>query len=105
MVIETSSDILNIAMAISVSVIAIFIAYFLFKLTRIIQDIRDIGKLAREKLGLLDRLLRAIKEKLDHSATYFGILVSLAEKFMDRQKNRPSEEDVNRKRFKEFDDI
>ncbi len=87
---ETSNDVLNIVLAFSVLLVALFLSYFLFGLIRIIQDIRNISKLTKEKLELLDRLLNTIKEKLEHSATYFGILVKLVEKFVNAQRNKNS---------------
>lgn len=85
---ETSRDILNIVAAASIALVAIFLAWFFYYLTQIIRDIHRLSKSVQEKLDLLDNVLNTIKEKLDHSATYFGILVKLVEKYVDRYKDR-----------------
>ncbi len=85
---ETSRDILNIASAASIALVAIFLAWFFYYLTKIIREIHRLSKSVQEKLDMFDSLLNTIKEKLDHSATYFGILVKLVEKFTDRYRER-----------------
>lgn len=91
---ETSRDILNIAAASSLVLIAIFLSWFFYYLTKIIREIHRLSKSVQEKLDLFDNVLNTIKEKLDHSATYFGILVKLVEKYTDRYRERKQNSDT-----------
>lgn len=85
---ETSRDILNIAGAFSLVLVAVFICILLYQFISIIREIRVISKLVREKLNLIDSLLHTIKDKLEHSASYITMLVGLVEKIVDYQKKR-----------------
>ena len=93
MIFETSRDILNILLGFSVLLIAVMIAVLLYQFIMIIRDIRNLSKSIKEKVLLIDGLLKTsqdilhtIKDKLEHSTAYIGILIELVTRIIDHLK-------------------
>lgn len=93
MLFETSKDILNILLGVSVLLVAVMISAMLYQFIMIIRDFRNLSKSIKEKVILIDGLLKTgqdilqtIKDKLEHSTAYIGILIELVTRIVDHLK-------------------
>lgn len=85
--IENSQDLLNIIKAVSIFGVAFFFCWLLFYLTMMLRQTFKITKDARNIFRKADEILDALKNKIEHSASYL-VLISegvkkLAEYFKD----------------------
>jgi len=95
---ETSRDVLNIFIGFSVLILAVTGTVLLYNLIMIIRDFRILSKSIKEKVALIDGLIKtsqsvlnSIQEKLEHSSAYFGILIELVNKIIENMKNKKIE--------------
>ena len=96
---ETSKDILNILLGVSVLAVAVAFSVLLYNLIMIIRDFRLLSKSIKDKVELIDGLikttrhvLQTIQDKLEHSTAYIGILIDLVTKIVDFMKNKKTSE-------------
>lgn len=85
---ETSSDILNIVLSFSILLVAVLISVVIYNVIKIIHDFRQMSKSIKAKIETIDDILKTIKEKIEHSATYFTLLVDLVTKVVDHLKSK-----------------
>lgn len=92
---ETSKDILNIAIAASVLSLAGFSSWAVYYLARILQQGFKAAKEMRDRVNKLDELIKTIKEKVEHSTSYLlligeGVkkLVELGKSYIDKKENK-----------------
>ena len=93
MLLATSKDVLNILLGISVLLVATMISVMLYQFIMIIRDFRNLSKSIKEKVLIVDGILKTsqdilqtIKEKLEHSTAYIGILIELVTRIVDHLK-------------------
>ncbi len=79
---ETSKDLLNWVLAISVGLLTVFLIwglYYIIMLLKrgyaIIREVSDLITSIKEKLDRLERLFDEIEEKLKHSASYLPLVM------------------------------
>lgn len=94
MLFESSKDILNLLLGISAFLVAASVSVLLYQFIMIIRDLRSLSKSIKEKVTMVDGMiktaqdiLQTIKEKLDHSTAYIGILIELVTKIVDHLRN------------------
>lgn len=90
---DSSKDILNILLGLSIAAIAAMMSVLLYNLIMIIRDFRNLSKSLREKMDAIDsvitsgkQVLNTIQDKLEHSSAYIGILIQLVTKIVDYLK-------------------
>lgn len=90
---ETSKDFLNIAIAISIMGIAVFICLGGFYVAMILRQSFKIVQEMRNRIGKIDKLIKSIQDKVEHSSSYLlligeGIkkLVEIAKEHSDNIK-------------------
>lgn len=98
--IQTSKDVMNIAISFSILLISVFIAWFIFYMAMIMKQFYDIIHGVKGSMKKVDDAIDAFKEKIEHSASYLlligeGIkkLVEVAKNFSDGKKNKEDEDD------------
>jgi len=85
---ETSKDILNLVLAISIVGISIFICWLLYYIIASIKKIHNTLNLFQKALGSFNDLMINAKKKLQSSAAYFKLAGMLVGKIAEEIKNR-----------------
>lgn len=88
---DTSQDVLFLALALCAIGFTVFICILLLYLIKIIKNAHDVIKGVRKKLELVDDVLKTLKDRIEHSATYLGLLVEGVGKLVDylKEKKKP----------------
>lgn len=91
---ETSKDFLNIAIGVSVFGIAVFSCWAIYYFARIMQQVFNVVKEMRDRLHKIDEVIKALKEKIEHSTSYLlligeGVkkLVEVAKQYSEKKDN------------------
>lgn len=71
---ETTQDLLNIVKVISIFGLAFFICWAIFYFTMILRQMFKVVKEMRERLHKVDTVIQALKEKIEHSASYLALI-------------------------------
>lgn len=88
---ETSKDILNLSIAGGVGLIAIFICWAMYYMIGTLRNVSKMTLSIREKLELVDNILKLIKDKLEKGSNHMAMLSDSAIKlvgFMMDQKEK-----------------
>lgn len=85
---ETSKDVLNIVIAISVLGLAAFTCWAIYYFARILQQVFKVAREMRDRLHKLDELIKAIKEKIEHSTSYLLLISEGVKKLVEVIKDR-----------------
>ena len=96
--IETSKDILFIALAFCAVFFTAFLCWLLYYLVAITRDAYNITNSIKKKIDLLDDILVTIKEKINHTANYLALAVNGVEKIVDYLQKKKSNRDENSKK-------
>lgn len=75
MYLETSKDILYIALASSVVLVTIFLCWAIYYVARILGEAYHLVTDIRRKLEVLEKLLSVIREKIEQSSSYLRLIV------------------------------
>ena len=85
---ETSKDVLNIVIAVSVFGFTAFVCWTIYYFARIMQQFFKIAKEMRDRLHSFDLFLQAIKEKAEHTTSYLLLISEGVKKLVDVIKDR-----------------
>lgn len=95
---ETSKDLLYVALAVSALLLTFFLSWALFYIVSMLKRARDmvngisdVVTSAKEKIERLGSLIDTIEEKIKNSASYFPLLLKGASElseFLKRKKER-----------------
>jgi hypothetical protein len=85
---ETSKDILNIVIAGSVGLLAIFTCWAIYYLARILEQGFKILKEMRERIGKIDELVRLIRKKVEHSTSHIVLISEGIKKLVEVIRER-----------------
>ncbi len=95
---ETSKDILNITIAVSVFGVAFFLCWGMYYVNMSLKQIFGAVREMRDRFHKIDELVKAIKEKVEHSTSYLFLigegvkkLVDVVGKYTDRKEKNSSE--------------
>ncbi len=80
---ENSKDLLNIAIALSVFGFAVFSCWAIYYLARILGTVFGAVKDMRDRLHKLDELIKAIKDKIEHSTSYLLLISEGVKKLVE----------------------
>ncbi len=86
--ISTSKDVLNIVIASSVGLFTLFVCWILWHVIRAMRQVNNLIDSIKAKVDMIDSILKSIKEKLDHAATYLPLLAKGATQIIDYLKKR-----------------
>jgi hypothetical protein len=95
--INDSRDLLNIIIALSVLLFTIFFCWAIYYLARILQQTFKAVKETRERLNKFDELVKMIKEKIEHSASYLPLIGEGVKKLVEIMKNRAEKKKRSKK--------
>ncbi len=90
--IDSSKDILNLVIAASVGLVAVFTCLLIFYFAMILRNANKMVFSIREKMETVDKILGLIKEKLEKTSSHFGMVadsvIKLVGFVMDKQKEK-----------------
>ena len=86
--IETSSDILNIVIAISIFGLVFFICWAIFYLTMMLRQIFKIAKEMRNRTHKIDEIINLIKKRVEHSVSSLVLISEGMKKLVDIIKDK-----------------
>lgn len=95
--INDSHDLLNIVIALSVLLFSIFSCWAIYYLVRILQQLLKVIKETRERFNKFDELVKALKEKIEHSASYLLLIGEGVKKLVEIMKDRAGKKKRARK--------
>lgn len=91
--IQTSHDLLNIVLAFCALWLTIFIAWFIYYLAMMLREAYKMTQEMHTRINKIDQLIDALKEKVEHSASYLLLigegmkkLVGMARKMSDKKR-------------------
>ncbi|MBI4779680.1 hypothetical protein HY797_04520 [Candidatus Falkowbacteria bacterium] len=95
--INDSRDLLNIIIALSVLLFTIFSCWAIYYLARILQQTFKAVKETRERLNKFDELVKMIKEKIEHSASYLPLIGEGVKKLVEIMRARAEKKKRSKK--------
>ena len=92
--INNSSDILYLVIAFCVLWLTIFMSWVIYYMAMILREFKKIIGDVRKKIELVESLIVALKEKLEHTSSHMKLLVdtvaNVAEYFKERHGEKKS---------------
>lgn len=85
---ETSKDLLYIVIAFCVLWLTVFLCWLLFYFISIIGNVRKVVKSIQDKVEKIEGIIDLLKEKIESSATYLGLIVEGVGKIIEYFKDR-----------------
>lgn len=77
MYLETSSDILNFVLSFGIFWLVILLSWLLWHVIGIVRGVHETLEDFRNRLRAVDEVLQLIREKLESTSTYLGLLVDV----------------------------
>jgi CHASE3 domain sensor protein len=97
MSIETSKDILNLAIAFAVIFLSLIFAWLLYYFIMMSRQMFQVIREMRERINKIDEVARALKEKIEHSSSYLVLIVEGIKKLVEVVRDR-NEKKARRKK-------
>lgn len=88
MFLESSKDLLYVVIAFCVLWLTIFIAWVIYYLAMIMRQVYQVIKEMRERINKVDEIIKALKEKIEHSASYLVLISDGVKKLVEVVKDR-----------------
>lgn len=87
---ETSKDLLYIVLAICVLWLTVFFSWGMYHIIGMLRNMNRVTNSVREKIELIDNILKLVKDKLEHGTSQMSIIADSAIKLvgfiMEKQK-------------------
>lgn len=91
---ETSKDLLFIVIAFCILWLTVFICWGMYYFISMFRDFSKITKSVRDKMEIVDKILKLVHEKLDKGSNHMAVLADSAIKLvgfiMEKQKKSSS---------------
>ncbi|RLC37338.1 hypothetical protein DRH27_03960, partial [Candidatus Falkowbacteria bacterium] len=84
---ETSKDLLNIAIAVSVVGFTVFVCWAIYYFAMILRQGFKIFREMRSRLHKIDEVIKTLKEKIEHSTSYLLLIGEGVKKLVEVAKN------------------
>ena len=95
--INDSKDLLYIVISVSILLFTIFSCWAIYYLARILQQMFKVIKETRDRLNKFDELVKMVKEKIEHSASYLPLIGEGVKKLVEIMRNRAEKKKRNKK--------
>ena len=95
---ETSKDILNIIIALSIFGLAFFICWSVFYLAMMLRQIFKIIKEMRDRTHKIDEIIKLIKKKIEHSTSSLTLIGEGVKKLVEVVKERAEKREEKKKK-------
>ncbi|MDD4901241.1 MAG: hypothetical protein PHS62_04000 [Patescibacteria group bacterium] len=96
--INSAQDLLYVAIALAVLLLAIFTCWAIFYLAMILRQSFQVVKEMRDRLHKVDELVEALKEKITHSASYLLLIGEGVKRLVEVMQNRGEKKETRKKR-------
>lgn len=93
---ETSTDLLLIVLAFCALWLTVFISWVIYYFAQILRQANQLITDFRERLSLIDTVLKTIKEKLESSSSHLAFLVEGVRELLKYLQERKSRQGVKR---------
>ena len=80
---ESSRDILFYVLAICTIIFTAFFCWFFYYIIAIVKNAYNMTKSVKEKIDMIDDILKTLKSKINSTASYVGVAVNSIEKIVD----------------------
>lgn len=98
---QTTQDLLFIILAFCILTVTVFLVWLLYYGIRIMRDISRVVKGVEDKVEKVGKIIDTAKEKIDHSAGHFILMVEtikeLVKFFVQRRSQREQKKKESRK--------
>lgn len=85
---ETSKDLLFITLAFCALLFTGFSCWLLFYFISIVRNAYTVTKTIKQKIDMVDEVLKTLKDKISSSANYIALLVNAVEKIVEHVQNK-----------------
>lgn len=85
---ENSQDLLNLTKAASILGLSIILGWFIFYLAMIMRQLFKAVKDARDRIKKIDEVVKALKEKIEYSASYLLLISEGVKKIVEMVMER-----------------
>ncbi|HRY63433.1 MAG TPA: hypothetical protein P5267_02420 [Patescibacteria group bacterium] len=97
---DSSKDLLFIVLAICAIFFTTFACWLLYYFIAIGKDVYSVTRGIKKKIDLLDDILKTIKERINSTASYVGLIFNSVEKIVDYFQQKKTEDRPEKKRAK-----
>jgi hypothetical protein len=97
---ETSKDVLNIVIAVSVFGVSFFVCWALYYFVMILRQMFKGVQEVKNIINRVDETIKAFKEKIESSASYLFLIGEGVKKMVDLMKYKSEGDDENDKKKK-----
>ncbi|MFA5185180.1 MAG: hypothetical protein WC551_01720 [Patescibacteria group bacterium] len=105
MSLDTTQDLFFLILAIATGWVAVFICWALYEVARMLHQANAVVTETREKLNRVEKAITSIKERIETSVGYFGMLAEGGKSLMSMFSQREEKRQKGRtKKSKLFDD-
>ncbi len=95
--INGSKDLLNVIAALSILLFTFFSCWAIYYLAQILRQFFKVMEEARDRLNKFDDLMKVIKEKINHSASYLFLIGEGVKKLVEAIKERSDKKKKSKK--------
>ena len=95
---ETSQDVLNIIKAVSLVAFVGFACWGMYYFSMIMRQIFKVVKEMRDRVSKVDELLKAVKDKIEHSTSYLLLIGEGVKKLVEVIQERTEKKNDNDKK-------
>jgi len=96
--ISTSKDILYIMLSLCILLFTVFICWAIYFMAMILREFKKIIADVRKKIELVESLIIALKEKLEHTSSHMKLLVETVANVAEFIKERRGEKKSKKKK-------
>lgn len=105
MTLDTTQDLFFLILAVATGWVAVFICWSLYEVARMLHQANAVVTETREKLNRVEKAITSIKERLEKSVDYFGMLAEGGKSLMNMFSQREERKEKGRtKKSKLFDE-
>ncbi|MFH1621118.1 MAG: hypothetical protein ABIB04_03465 [Patescibacteria group bacterium] len=104
MTLDSSVDIFYIVAAVALAWVAVFLCWMLYEIARFFHQTNIVVEETREKIGRFEQAILSIKERLESSVSYLGVLAEGGKSLMSYFHNREEKKEKKRKKGKLLED-
>lgn len=98
MTLDSTKDLLYLALSVAILWIAAFLCWGLYELARLLHQANQMVSDTREKISRVEKAIGAIKEKLESSVNYLGMFATGWKTFLGMFQAREERKEQRRKK-------
>lgn len=99
---ETSKDVLNILLGVSVLMLAIWLSWVLYQVGKTLQNINKAMSMVQQVAESAHQLIDKLKEKTSNLGTYLALIAKGGEQIFDFVKERRAKKSTSRNSKKDL---